>query len=119
MSRNRVKHSQSLQWMVVVKYVLIVGLMSVLGLSYILCKNQIMRLAADTAEKEKELAGLVERNKRLFADINRLKAPRELQRRVREANLVQVVELPHVRRDTGAGASLAQTYSPNLRPAAQ
>lgn len=114
-SRNRVKNSQSLQWMVVVKYVLIVGLMSVLGLSYILCKNQIMRIASETAEKERELQRIVERNKQLFADINRLKAPSELQRKVRDKNLVLVVELPHVRRDTGAGASLARTYSPNLR----
>ena len=36
MSRNRMKNSQSLHWMGVVKWILIVGLMSVLGLSYML-----------------------------------------------------------------------------------
>jgi len=119
MSRNTVRNSHSLQWMVVVKYVLIVALMSVLGLSYILCKNQIMRLAAETAEKEKELQQITERNKQLFADINRLKAPGELQRRVANANLVQIAELDYVRRDSSGGASLAQTYSPSLRPRTQ
>ena len=46
--------------------------------------------------------------------INRLKSPAELQRRIAGRQLVQLVELPLVRMDSGAGASIAQYHTPNL-----
>ena len=45
MSRNRLKNSQSLHWMGVMKWVLIAGLLSGLGLFYMLSKNQNLHLA--------------------------------------------------------------------------
>lgn len=114
MSRNRVKNSQSLHWMMVVKYVLIVGLLSVLGLSYILCKNHIVQLANEVGDQEKVLASLRDQNAQLDLVINRMKSPRELQRRVADQRLVMVAELPHVRMDNSAGASFTRTASASL-----
>ena len=55
MSRNRMKHSQSLHWMSVVKWILIAGLLSGLGLSYMLCKNQNLHLAAESLRLRNEV----------------------------------------------------------------
>ncbi len=55
MSRNRMKNSQSLHWMGVVKWVLIASLVSGLGLTYMLCKNQNLHLAAETRRLQIQL----------------------------------------------------------------
>jgi hypothetical protein len=82
MSRNRVKNSQSLHWMGVVKWVLIAGLLSVLGLSYMLCKNQNLHLAEETHRLELQLNAIDQRNKELALDYDSMKSPVRLQRRL-------------------------------------
>ena len=114
MSRNKIKNSKSLHWMMVVKYVLIAGLLCVLGLSYILCKNHILHLAEQVKDQERELAKIEAKNEQYDVVINQLKSPAELQRRIAGRQLVQLVELPLVRMDSGAGASIAQYHTPNL-----
>jgi hypothetical protein len=82
MSRNRVKNSQSLHWMGVVKWVLIAGLLSMLGLSYMLCKNQNLHLAEETHRLELQLNAIDQRNKELTLDYDTMKSPVRLQRRL-------------------------------------
>jgi hypothetical protein len=82
MSRNRMKNSQSLHWMGVVKWVLIAGLLSVLGLSYMLCKNQNLHLAEETLHLEKQLNGIQKRNAQLTYDLERMKSPVPLEHRL-------------------------------------
>jgi len=82
MSRNRMKNSQSLHWMGVVKWVLISGLISGLGLVYMLCKNQNMHLAAETHRLELQLATIETRNKELNGDLEGMKSPKRLLRRI-------------------------------------
>jgi hypothetical protein len=82
MSRNRVKNSQSLHWMGVVKWVLIAGLLSMLGLSYMLCKNQNLHLAEETHRLELQLNAIDQRNKELALDYYTMKSPVRLQRRL-------------------------------------
>lgn len=84
MSRNRMKNSQSLHWMGVMKWVLIVGLMSVLGLSYMFCKNQNLRLAAETRTLRLNLESIERRNNALTLDLEWMKSPALLQRRLVE-----------------------------------
>lgn len=96
----------------VVKYVLVIGLFSVLGLSYVMCKTHIFTLAQQVKEQEKKLAQTEEENSKLDLVINQLKSPRELQRKMERKQLVLVVELPHVRMDSGTGANVARTYNP-------
>ncbi len=113
MSRNRLRHSQSLHWMAVLKWVLMVTLFSALGLSYILCKNQIVRVAEETRKQEKELSRMQERNKQLLLDIARLSAPQELQRKIADSRLVRLTELELVRLDRGGTTNFARSYSAN------
>ncbi len=82
MSRNRMKNSQSLHWMGVVKWILIAGLLSVLGLSYMLCKNQNLHLAQETHSLDLQLAGIQKRNNQLTYDLDTMKSPLRLQRRL-------------------------------------
>ncbi len=82
MSRNRLKNSQSLHWMGVVKWILIAGLLSVLGLSYMLCKNQNLHLAEETHRLEIQLNGIQKRNEQLTYDLQAMKSPLRLQRRL-------------------------------------
>jgi hypothetical protein len=82
MSRNRMKNSQSLHWMGVMKWILIVGLMSVLGLSYMLCKNQNMHMAAEASNLQKQLNAIQNRNAALAFDLEKMKSQRELERRL-------------------------------------
>jgi hypothetical protein len=82
MSRNRLKNSQSLHWMGVVKWILIVGLLSVLGLSYMLCKNQNMRVADETLRLQHQLSAIQNRNDALAFDLEKMKSQRELERRL-------------------------------------
>jgi hypothetical protein len=92
MSRNRLKNSQSLHWMGVVKWVLIAGLLSVLGLSYMLCKNQNLHLAEETRKLEVQLDGIEKRNYQLTYDLDSMKSPSRLVRRlaVMHSNLVRL-----------------------------
>jgi hypothetical protein len=80
MSRNRVKNSQSLHWMGVTKWVLIVGLLAGLGLCYVLCKNQNLHLAEETHKLQEKLDGIKSRNTNLEADLRRMKSPIKLER---------------------------------------
>ena len=82
MSRNRMKNSQSLHWMGVVKWVLIAGLLSVLGLSYMLCKNQNLHLAEETRRLDLQLDGIQKRNEQLTYDLETMKSPQKLVRRL-------------------------------------
>jgi hypothetical protein len=84
MSRNRVKNSQSLHWMGVVKWVLIAGVVSGLGLTYMLCKNQNLHLAAETRRLELQLATIEARNKELNGDLESMKSLSRLQRRLQD-----------------------------------
>jgi hypothetical protein len=95
MSRNREKNSQSLHWMGVVKWVLIAGMLSVLGLSYMLCKNQNLHLADETHRLERKLASIQRRNEQLTDDLNSMKSPLRLQRRLAQMNstLVRLSDL--------------------------
>jgi hypothetical protein len=80
MSRNRMKNSQSLHWMGVVKWILIAGLLAGLGLCYVLCKNQNLHLAAETRKLQDQLDSINQRNTSLEADLRRMKSPLRLAR---------------------------------------
>jgi hypothetical protein len=82
MSRNRMKNSQSLHWMGVVKWVLIAALLAGLGLCYMLCKNQNMHLAEETQRMQKQLDGIEARNSELAADLQSMKSLKLLERRL-------------------------------------
>lgn len=114
MGRNQFKHSQSLHWAMVLKCVVIVGFLLALGLSYIMYKNQAMKLADEASQQRRDLEKVLKRNEQLRLNIAWLTSPQELQRRVAANGLVPVGEMLVVRRDMGTGASLARTYSPNL-----
>lgn len=86
MSRNRLKNSQSLHWMGVLKWILITGLLSVLGLSYMLCKNQNLHLAEQTHRLQVQLDAIQRRNADLAMDLNQMKSPRELEKRLARMN---------------------------------
>jgi hypothetical protein len=106
MSRNRMKNSQSLHWMGVVKWVLILGLMSVLGLSYMFCKNQNLRLAAETQSLRLKYEAIELRNNAYNLDLERMKSPALLKRRLAEMNsqlipLYDARMLAHVTRMEG------------------
>jgi hypothetical protein len=82
MSRNRMKNSQSLHWMGVIKWILITGLLAGLGLCYIICKNQNLHLAQKTQDFRKQLEAIEERNADLRADLDSMKSPKPLERRL-------------------------------------
>jgi hypothetical protein len=82
MSRNRMRNSQSLHWMSVLKWVMILGLGSVLGLSYMFCKNQNMRLADETRHLRLKLDGIERHNTALMIDLDHMKSPELLKRRL-------------------------------------
>jgi hypothetical protein len=82
MSRNRVKNSQSLHWMSVMKWVLITGMLAGLGLVYMLCKNQNLHLAAETRALEIQLATIEMRNKELNGDLESMKSLKRLTARL-------------------------------------
>jgi len=80
MSRNRMKNSQSLHWMGVIKWILIASLLAGLGLCYVLCKNQNLHLAAETRKLQDQLDSINQRNTSLEADLHRMKSPIRLER---------------------------------------
>ena len=82
MSRNRMRNSQSLHWMGVVKWILIAGLLAGLGLCYMLCKNQNLHLAEQARLAQKNLDAIEARNAELFADLQSMKSPKLLERRL-------------------------------------
>jgi hypothetical protein len=82
MSRNRMKHSQSLHWMSVLKWIIIAGLLSGLGLGYMLCKNQNLHLAAETLKLQAQLKGMESRNDELALDLEGMKSITLLQGRL-------------------------------------
>ena len=82
MSRNRMRNSQSLHWMGVIKWVLIAGLLAGLGLCYMICKNQNLHLADEKLRAQKQLDAIVARNEVLRADLERIKSPKLLERRL-------------------------------------
>lgn len=82
MSRNRMRNSQSLHWMGVMKVVVLLGILSVLGLSYMFCKNQNMRLADETHQLRKKLEGIERHNTTLALDLEMMKSPELLRRRL-------------------------------------
>jgi hypothetical protein len=82
MSRNRMKNSQSLHWMGVVKWILIVGLLAGLGLCYMICKNQNLHLAQKTQDFQKQLDAIEARNEELAADLQSMKSGRVLELRL-------------------------------------
>jgi hypothetical protein len=82
MSRNRMRNSQSLHWMGVLKWVLILGLGSVLGLSYMFCKNQNLRLADETHRLQLKYEGIERHNTALELDLEMMKSPERLKQRL-------------------------------------
>jgi len=82
MSRNRMRNSQSLHWMGVVKWVLILGLGSVLGLSYMFCKNQNLRLADETQRLQLKYEAIERHNTALALDLEMMQSPERLKRRL-------------------------------------
>jgi hypothetical protein len=82
MSRNRMKNSQSLHWMGVVKWILIAGLLAGLGLCYMICKNQNLHLAAEAQRVQKQLDAIEARNEELTADLQSMKSLKLLERKL-------------------------------------
>ena len=82
MSRNRMRNSQSLHWMGVVKWILIAGLLAGLGLCYMICKNQNLHLAEETHRVQKQLDAIEARNEELAADLQGMKSMKLLERRL-------------------------------------
>jgi hypothetical protein len=84
MSRNRMKNSQSLHWMGVLKWVLILGLGSVLGLSYMFCKNQNLQLADETHRLQLKFDAIEQHNRAMALDLEIMKSPSRLARRLQQ-----------------------------------
>src|SRR5208282_2941453 len=82
MSRNRMKNSQSLHWMGVLKWILIAGLLAGLGLCYMICKNQNLHLAEETHHMQKQLDAIEARNAELALDLQSMKSMNSLKRRL-------------------------------------
>ena len=82
MSRNRMKNSQSLHWMGVLKWIIMFALVAGLGLCYMICKNQNLHLAEETHLQEKRLAEIEERNAELQAGLSSMKSLKLLERRL-------------------------------------
>ena len=112
MSRNRMKNSQSMHWMGVVKWILIAGLLAGLGLGYMICKNQNLHLAEETHRAQKHLDAIKARNEELALDLQGMKSMNVLNRRLAQmhSTLVQWGDprANWVRLDQGTRARLAR-----------
>jgi len=110
MSRNRMKNSQSLHWMGVMKWIMIVGLLSVLGLSYMFCKNQNMHMAEEVRGMQNQLGAIRKRNETLAFDLEKMKTLDELKRRLvaMRSPLVPVSTLRFVALDQNTRMRLVQ-----------
>jgi cell division protein FtsB len=95
MSRNRMRNSQSLKWSTVLQIIVVVGLLLMLGVSYLAYQNHVRRLAQDELKLRKDLAMMEERNRQLSGNLARLKSPLEIERRMAALNLrfVKIMEL--------------------------
>jgi hypothetical protein len=82
MSRNRMKNSQSLHWMGVLKWIIMFALVAGLGLCYMICKNQNLHLAEESHSQEKRLAEIEQRNAELQAGLSSMKSLKLLERRL-------------------------------------
>ena len=82
MSRNRMRNSQSLHWMGVLKWVLIIGMLAGLGLCYMLCKNQNLHLADQTLRAQRHLDAIKARNAELAHDLDNMKGIKLLEKRL-------------------------------------
>jgi hypothetical protein len=91
MSRNRMRNSQSLHWMGVMKWILIAGLLAGLGLCYMLGKNNNLHLAQETRQLQETLDTIKAGNNDLEADLRRMKSLALLDRRLKQmqSKLVQ------------------------------
>ena len=111
MSRNRMKNSQSMHWMGVVKWILITGLLAGLGLCYMICKNQNLHLAEQTQNLKKQLAAIELRNQELEGDLQHMKSKTLLRRQlaVMHSSLVELgdARLTLVRLDQDTRARIA------------
>jgi len=67
-------------------------LLAVLGLSYMLCKNQNLHLAEETHKLQLQLDSLDRSNQQLSSDLNTMKSPERLVRRLAQmrSNLVRL-----------------------------
>ncbi len=99
MSRNRVKSSQSLHWATVLFWVVLVGMIASLGVSYLVLKNRIIRIAEESRKQEVELMRWKDRNAQLQAAIQTLRSPKELEKKISGMGLVRVSELQWIRMD--------------------
>ena len=112
MSRNRVRNSQSLHWMGVVKWVVIAGMLSILGLSYMICKNQNLHLAQETYRLQLQFNQISKRNSQLSIDLDIMKSPLRLQRRLAQmhSSLVRLSDMRQmvVRMDQAVRAVVPQ-----------
>ena len=112
MSRNRMRNSQSLHWMGVVKWILIAGLLAGLGLGYVICKNQNLHLAEQTLRAKKQLAAIEARNADLELDLQGMKSINLLTRRLAQMHSTLVPwgdpRASWVRLDQGTHARLAR-----------
>ena len=82
MSRNRMKDSQSLHWMGVLKWVIMFALIAGLGLCYMICKNQNVHLAEQSHLMQKRLDEIESRNSELQAGLQSMKSLKLLERRL-------------------------------------
>ncbi|PAW79465.1 MAG: hypothetical protein B9S32_02690 [Verrucomicrobia bacterium Tous-C9LFEB] len=105
MSRNQFRDTRSLQWTQVLKYVVIAAVLLLVGLSFLVAKNQQMRLAEEAAQGRKDLAKIVRSNDQLKSNIDWLNAPRHLQSRISTSGLIPISEMPVIRRDIDQVAS--------------
>jgi hypothetical protein len=91
MSRNRMRNSQSLHWMGVLKWVLILGLGSVLGLSYMFCKNENLTLADETHKLQLNYDAIEQHNRAMALDLEMMKSPSRLARRLQQMHSSLIV----------------------------
>lgn len=88
---------------------ILIGLaMAGLGLGYILYKNHIIQVAQENTRLELELKNVVNRNIQLRYDIDKLKAPQELQRKIQSMGLVKITELKVYTMDNLSGTRIAR-----------
>jgi hypothetical protein len=82
MSRNRIKNSQSLHWMGVLKWVLIAVMLAGLGLCYLIRKNDNLHLAQETYSAQKALDQIKATNNELELELQGMKSITLLKRRL-------------------------------------
>ncbi len=112
MSRNRMKNSQSLHWMGVVKWVLIFLMLAGLGLCYMLCKTQNLHLAEETQRAQQQLDTIEARNEELNGYLRNMKGLTLLERRLAQMHSTLVTwgdpRASWVRLDQNTRARLAR-----------